>query len=106
MSAVAASKPSAAAPESAAAESDAPHAKVKELMKKDLKDYPGKEALMILVDYPPCSSDPIHRHNAHARVYVLDGSIVMQLKGGKQITLLVPKPGAKSTHVFKQTVTK
>jgi quercetin dioxygenase-like cupin family protein len=42
---------------------------------------------MITVVYPPGSSDPIHRHNAHAFVYVLEGSVVMQLKGGKEITL-------------------
>lgn len=42
---------------------------------------------MILVEYPPGSSDPIHRHNAEAFVYVLEGSVVMQVKGGKQVTL-------------------
>ena len=60
------------------------------LMTKALPEYPGKEASMITVVYPPGSSDPIHRHNAHAFVYVLEGSIVMQLKGGKEVTL---KPG-------------
>src|SRR5262249_17997141 len=64
-----------------------PQAKVTSLMSKDLPENPGKEALMILVEYPPGSSDPIHRHNAHAIVYVLEGSIVMQVKGGKQVTL-------------------
>ena len=62
-------------------------AKVTSLMSKDLPENPGKEALMIVVDYPPGSTDPIHRHNAHAMVYVLEGSIVMQVKGGKQVTL-------------------
>jgi quercetin dioxygenase-like cupin family protein len=42
---------------------------------------------MITVVYPPGASDPIHRHNAHAFVYVLEGSIVMQVKGGKEVTL-------------------
>ena len=65
----------------------AQEAKVKPLMSKDLKDFPGKEALMITVEYPPGTTDPIHRHNAHAFVYVLEGSIVMQLKGGKEVTL-------------------
>lgn len=68
----------------------AQEAKVTSLMSKDLKDFPGKEALMITVVYPPGATDPIHRHNAHAFVYVLEGSIVMQLKGGKEVTL---KPG-------------
>ena len=62
-------------------------AKVTSLMSKDLPENPGREALMITVEYPPGSSDPIHRHNAHALVYVLEGSVVMQVKGGKQVTL-------------------
>ena len=62
-------------------------AKVTPLMSKDLADFPGKEGVMITVVYPPGASDPVHRHNAHAFVYVLEGSIVMQLKGGKEITL-------------------
>src|SRR5262245_20341856 len=65
----------------------AQQAKVTSLMSKDLPESPGKEALMIAVEYPPGASDPIHRHNAHAMVYVLEGSIVMQVKGGKQVTL-------------------
>src|SRR6478672_10315199 len=62
-------------------------AKVSQLMSKDLTEFPGKEGLMITVEYPPGSSDPIHRHNAHAFVYVLEGSIIMQVKGGKELTL-------------------
>ena len=61
--------------------------KVASLMSKDLNDFPGKEGLMITVEYPPGGSDPVHRHNAHAFVYVLEGSVVMQLKGGQQVTL-------------------
>jgi quercetin dioxygenase-like cupin family protein len=61
--------------------------KVTQLLSKDLKESPGKEGLMINVEYPPGSSDPIHRHNAHAFVYVLEGSVVMQVRGGKQVTL-------------------
>src|SRR5258705_2429335 len=62
-------------------------AKVTPLMSKDLPEFPGKEGLMITVVYPPGASDPIHRHNAHAFVYVLEGAVVMQVKGGKEITL-------------------
>jgi quercetin dioxygenase-like cupin family protein len=61
--------------------------KVTPVMSKDLTEFPGKEAMMITVEYPPGGSDPVHRHNAHALVYVLEGSIVMQLKGEKEITL-------------------
>ncbi|WP_207004902.1 cupin domain-containing protein [Trinickia mobilis] len=64
-----------------------PAAIVTPLMTKPLDDYPGKEALMITVVYPPGAVDPVHRHHAHAFVYVLEGSIVMQVKGGKEVTL-------------------
>lgn len=57
------------------------------LMSKDLTENPGKELLMITVEHAPGGSSPIHLHNAHAMVYVLEGSVVMQLKGGKQVTL-------------------
>jgi uncharacterized protein YbjT (DUF2867 family)/quercetin dioxygenase-like cupin family protein len=62
-------------------------AKLTELMSKDLTDLPGKEGLMLVIEYPPGSSDPIHRHNAHGFIYVLEGSIVMQVRGGKEVTL-------------------
>ncbi|MGA8222175.1 MAG: cupin domain-containing protein [Candidatus Acidiferrales bacterium] len=62
-------------------------AKDTQLFSKDLPDIPGKEGLMITVEYPPGASDPIHRHNADAFVYVLEGSIVMQVRGGKEVTL-------------------
>ena len=61
--------------------------KVTPLMTKDLAEYPGKEALMILVEHVPGGSSSVHRHNAHAFVYVLEGSVVMQLKGGEPVTL-------------------
>ena len=62
-------------------------AKVTPLMSKDLTEFPGKEGVMITVEYPPGSTDPIHRHNAHAFIYVLEGSIVMQVRGGEEVTL-------------------
>lgn len=65
-------------------------AAVTTLMTKALADFPGKEALLITVDYPPGAVDPVHRHDAHAFVYVLEGSIVMGVKGGQEVTL---KPG-------------
>src|SRR5437764_9010910 len=68
----------------------AQQAKVTELLSKDLTNLPGKEGLMVTVEYPPGSVDPVHRHNAHGFIYVLEGSIVMQVKGGKEVTL---KPG-------------
>ncbi|SEJ75487.1 cupin domain-containing protein [Paraburkholderia diazotrophica] len=73
-----------------AARAAAPEAIVTPVMTQPLDDYPGKEALMITVEYPPGSVDPVHRHYAHGFIYVLEGSIVMQVKGGKEVTL---KPG-------------
>ena len=70
-----------------AATTEPKEAKVTELMSKDLTDLAGKEGLMLLIEYPPGSSDPIHRHNAHGFIYVLEGSIVMQVRGGKEVTL-------------------
>lgn len=64
-----------------------PSAIVTPLMTKALDDYPGKQATMITVEYPPGAADPVHRHNAHGFIYVLEGSIVMQVKGGKEVTL-------------------
>ncbi len=65
----------------------AQESKVTSLMSKDLKEFSGKEGLMITVDYAPGGSDPVHRHDAHVFVCVLEGSIVMQVKGGKEVTL-------------------
>ena len=65
----------------------AQQAKVTQLMSKDLTALPDKEGLMITVEYPPGSSDPIHRHNAYGFIYVLEGSIVMRVRGGKETTL-------------------
>ena len=70
-----------------AATTEPKEAKLTQLMSKDLTDLPGKEGLMLLIEYPPGSSDPIHRHNAHGFIYVLEGSIVMQVRGGKEVTL-------------------
>jgi quercetin dioxygenase-like cupin family protein len=56
-------------------------------MSKALEDYPGKEVLMLTVDFPPGAVDPLHRHDAHGFIYVLEGSIVMGVKGGREQTL-------------------
>lgn len=65
----------------------APHADVAEVMSKQLADIPGKEGLMLVVKYPPGATDVTHRHDAHAFLYVLEGSIVMQVRGSPQVTL-------------------
>ena len=87
----------------------AQEAKVTQLMSKDLTQFPGKEGLMITVEYPPGSSDPIHRHNAHAFVYVLEGSIVMQVRGGKEVTLTPGQTfyeGPNDVHVVGRNASK
>jgi quercetin dioxygenase-like cupin family protein len=63
--------------------------KVTQVLSKDLTDISGKEGLLLTVEYPPGGSDPIHRHNAHGFIYVLEGSVVMQVRGGKE-TILTP----------------
>src|SRR4051794_5611197 len=62
-------------------------ADVKELFAIDLADHPGKEGRIIEVSYPPGAQDVVHRHDAHAFVYVLEGQIIMQLKGQPAVTL-------------------
>jgi quercetin dioxygenase-like cupin family protein len=87
----------------------AQEAKVTQLLSKDLTDLAGKEGLMITVEYPPGSSDPVHRHNAHAFVYVLEGSIVMQVKGGKEVTLTPGQTfyeGPKDVHIVGRNASK
>jgi quercetin dioxygenase-like cupin family protein len=57
------------------------------VMQKDLTDLPGREMLMLSVEYPPGTVEHIHRHDAYAFVYVLEGSIVEGVRGGKEVTL-------------------
>lgn len=61
--------------------------RVTSLMSKPLPDTPGKEVLVLTVEYPPGGYDPVHRHNAHGFIYVLQGSIIMGVKGAKPVTL-------------------
>jgi quercetin dioxygenase-like cupin family protein len=87
----------------------AQEAKVTELMSKDLTNIPGKEGLMIIVDYPPGSTDAIHRHNAHGFIYVLEGSIVMQVRGGKEVTVTPGQTfyeGPDDVHVVGRNASK
>jgi quercetin dioxygenase-like cupin family protein len=87
----------------------AQEAKVTSLMSKDLKENPGKELLMITVEHAPGGSSPIHRHNAHAMVYVLEGSVVMQVKGGKEVTLTPGQTfyeGPNDIHIVDRNASK
>jgi uncharacterized protein YbjT (DUF2867 family)/quercetin dioxygenase-like cupin family protein len=99
----AAAQDSSARQSKVAATTEAQEAKVTELFSKELTDLPGKEGLMLMIEYPPGSTDPIHRHNAHGFIYVLDGSIVMQVKGGKEVTLTPGQTfyeGPEDVHVI------
>jgi len=87
----------------------AQEAKVTPILSKSLPDFPGKEGTMLLVEYPPGSSDPIHRHDADAFVYVLEGSIVMQVRGGKEVTLTPGQTfyeGPNDVHVVGRNASK
>ena len=87
----------------------AQEAKVAPLMSKDLAECPGKEAVMITVEYPPGHSDEIHRHNAHVFVYVLEGSVVMQVRDGKEVTLTSGQTfyeGPDDVHVLGRNASK
>ena len=83
--------------------------KVTSLMSRDLSDIPGKEGDMLIVEYAPGAVDPVHRHNADAFVYVLEGSVVMQVKGGEQVTLQPGQTfyeGPNDIHVVGRNASK
>ena len=83
--------------------------KVTPLMSKDLTESPGKEGLMITVEYPPGWSDPVHRHYAQGFIYVLEGTVVMQVKGGKEVTLSPGQAfyeGPNDVHVIGRNASK
>jgi len=87
----------------------AQEAKVTQLMSKDLTECPGKQGVMITVEYPPGHSDEIHRHNAYAFVYVLEGSVLMQVRGGKEVTLTLGQSfyeGPYDVHVLGRNASK
>ena len=78
------------------------------LMEKALTNIPGKEVVMLTVEYAPGGADPVHRHNANAFVYVLEGSVVMQVKGGEPVTLLPGQTffeGPDDVHVVGRNAT-
>jgi quercetin dioxygenase-like cupin family protein len=78
-------------------------------MSKDLPNLPGKEGLMITVEYPPGNVDPIHRHNANGFIYVLEGTIVMQVRGGQETTVTAGQTfyeGPDDVHVVGRNASK
>ena len=62
-------------------------AKVTPLRTQELVGIVGKEVTMLTVEYPPGGASAEHRHNAYVFVYVLEGVVVMQVRGGKEVTL-------------------
>jgi len=87
----------------------AQEAKVTHLVSKDLTDCPGKEGVLITVEYPPGHKDEIHRHNSYAFVYVLEGSVVMQVRGGREVTLTPGQTfyeGPDDVHVLGRNASK
>jgi quercetin dioxygenase-like cupin family protein len=84
-------------------------ADVKEVMSKDLGDLPGKEGLLLRVIYPPGGADMVHRHDAHGFVYVLEGSVLMQVKGGQLMTLHAGQSfyeGPQDVHVVGRNASR
>jgi quercetin dioxygenase-like cupin family protein len=82
---------------------------VRLLLSKDLVGVPGREISMITVDYPPGASSPVHTHHAQAMVYVLEGSIVMQLKGGPPLTLAAGQTfyeGTDDVHIVSRNASQ
>jgi quercetin dioxygenase-like cupin family protein len=82
---------------------------IKALLTKDLAGVPGRELSMITVDYPPGGSDPAHQHNAQVLVYVLEGSIVMQVKGKPPITLVAGQTfyeGPEDLHLVSRNASQ
>lgn len=91
------------------AATSAPPPIVKTVMTKKLPDLPGKEALMLTVEYPPGGADPVHRHDANAFVYVIEGSIVMGVKGGEPVTLAAGESfyeGPNDVHTIGRNASK
>jgi quercetin dioxygenase-like cupin family protein len=84
-------------------------AKVTSLMVKPLSDFPGKDVQILTVEYPPAGRDPIHRHNAHGFIYVLEGSIVMAVNGGQPVTLTAGQmfyEGPNDVHTIGRNASK
>lgn len=83
--------------------------KVTSLMSKPVPDNPGKELLMISVEYPPGASDPVHRHNAQAFLYVLEGSVIMGVNGEKPVSLTAGQTfyeGPNDVHTVGRNASK
>lgn len=79
------------------------------LMSKDLPEMPGREVSVITVEYPPGGSDPVHRHDAHGFIYVLEGSVLMQVEGGNEVTLTAGQTfyeGPNDVHVVGRNASK
>jgi quercetin dioxygenase-like cupin family protein len=87
----------------------AQEAKVHPLLSKDLVGVPGKEVTMMTVEYPPGGTDPVHTHHAQALVYVLEGSIVMQVRGKEPVTLQPGQTfyeGPDDVHIVGRNVSR
>ena len=94
---------------SVSAQPAAPEAEVQQVISKELGDLPGKEGLVLRVTYPPGSADQVHRHDAHGFVYVEEGSVVMQVRGGQPVTLQAGQvfyEGPNDVHVVGRNASK
>src|SRR5690348_4731796 len=83
--------------------------KVTPVLTKELPDIPGKEVQMVTVEYPPGGADSVHRHYADAFVYVLEGSVVEQVKGGQPVTLTAGQTfyeGPEDIHIVGRNASR
>ncbi len=82
---------------------------VRPLLSRDLAGDSAREVSMITVEYPPGGSNPVHTHHAQALVFVLEGSIVMQLRGGAPVTLAPGQTfyeGPDDVHVVSRNASR
>ena len=76
---------------------------VKQLLAQDLAGMPGKEAVMLAVEYPPGGASLPDRNDADVFVYVLEGSIVTQVDGKAPVTLRAGETFHESPTDFRRT---
>ena len=88
----------------------APRSVGKDLVVKELPDLAGREALVRANTYPPGTSNPPHRHDAHVFLHLLEGQLIVQLKGGQPVTLnpgeyVINEPGTWHTADVEKAAT-
>jgi quercetin dioxygenase-like cupin family protein len=76
---------------------------VARLLTQPLPDMPGKEIVMLTVEYVPGGASLPHRHDAHVFVYVLEGEFRTQIAGHDPVTLKAGQVFYESPQDIHQT---